>query len=88
MSRPFKVIRSWLKQEGQLMPRETRSLAVAGLALLLLLPLGTLELRRRNLEIQATLRTARQEKLETVFAALGATERFANDWGRWDSIYH
>lgn len=69
------------------MPREARSLAVAGLALLLLLPLGTLELRRRNLEIQASQRTARLEKLETVFAALSGTERFANDWSRWDNIY-
>jgi diguanylate cyclase (GGDEF)-like protein len=87
MPRPFNIIRSWLKQEGQLMPRERRSLAVAAVAMLLLLPLGALEIQRRSAEIGSSQSTARLQKLETVIAALSGTERIANDWGRWDNSY-
>jgi len=83
----LKIVRSWLKQEGQLLPREGKSLLVAGLALLLLLPLGAIELRRRSLAIEEAQHTVRLQKLETVIAALSGTERTARDWGRWDNTY-
>ena len=69
------------------MPRESRSLTVAAVAMLLLLPLGALEIQRRNAEIGSSQSTDRLQKLESVIAALSGTERIANDWGRWDNSY-
>jgi hypothetical protein len=66
---PFKIVGSWFKQKGQLLPLEGKSLLMAGLALLLVLPLTAIEPHRRNLATEAAQPSVLLQKLETVIAA-------------------
>ncbi|MFM7312923.1 MAG: CHASE4 domain-containing protein, partial [Cyanobium sp.] len=87
MRRPFRLLRSWWKEEHRV-PLERRSvLRTATLAALVFIPLVALQLLRRSEAVLHQQRASLDDTLAIMEVSLANTTRIAGDWGHWDDTY-